>query len=83
MNNEIKETLDILKKCYDLKDENFDNYITLYQLGVLLDYITQLTNNWNKLEEWLLNHYEVKNKTQNEFIDEVLYKMKEIKEKNK
>ena len=41
-NDEIKEILEILKKCYDLKDENFDNYISLYQLGLLLDYITNL-----------------------------------------
>lgn len=41
--------------------------------------INQLTNNWNELEEWLLNHYEVKNKIQNKCIDEVLDKMKETK----
>lgn len=47
-----------------------------------LDLIDQLTNNWNELEEWLLNHYEVENKIQNECIDEILNKMKEIKESN-
>ena len=45
--------------------------------------IQELTNNWNELEEWLLNHYEVENKTQNECIDEVLDKIKEIKGGNK
>lgn len=47
--------------------------------SILFQQIQELTNNWNELEEWLLNHYEVKNKTQNECIDEVLDKMKEIK----
>ena len=51
MNNEIKEILDIMKKCYDLKDENFDNYITLYQLGLLLDYITNLQQENGRLKE--------------------------------
>ena len=45
--------------------------------------IQELTNNWNELEEWLLNHYEVENTTQNECIDEVLDKIKEIKGGNK
>ena len=51
MNKEIKEILEILKKCYDLKDENFDNYISLYQLGLLLDYIINLQKLCNKYEE--------------------------------
>ena len=51
MKDEIKEILDILKKCYDLKDENFDNYITLYQLGLLLDYITNLQQENERLKE--------------------------------
>ena len=51
MNDEIKEILEILKKCYDLKDENFDNYISLYQLGLLLDYITNLQQEIEKLND--------------------------------
>ena len=50
MEEEIKEILEILKKCYDLKDENFDNYISLYQLGVLLDYIINLQEEIHKKE---------------------------------
>ena len=67
MNEEIKEILKILKKCYDLKDENFDNCISLYQLGLLLDYIINLEKEneakekvikkqdyvINELEKWL------------------------------
>ena len=71
-------TIDLELKSYDeLQFEIMrlitDNYLKQQQ-------ITQLTNNWNELEEWLLNHYEVKNKIQNKCIDEVLDKMKEIKE---
>lgn len=51
MKDEIKEILDILKKCYDLKDENFDNYISLYQLGLLLDYITNLQKENERLTQ--------------------------------
>ncbi len=53
MKDKIKEILEILKKCYDLKDENFDNYITLYQLGTLLDYITNLQQENKGLKEEL------------------------------
>ena len=61
MNEEIKEILDILKKCYDLKDEHFDNYISLYQLGLLLDYIINLQQENEELKKEIsflynLNH---------------------------
>ena len=54
MNDEIKEILDIMKKCYDLKDENFDNYITLYQLGLLSDYIINLQQANDKLNRQIV-----------------------------
>lgn len=56
MNKEIKEILDILKKCFDLKDENFDNYISLYQLSLLLSYITNLQQENERLKD-LKGHY--------------------------
>ena len=62
---------------YDILNQFYYEHIELQKL---LQQIDKLTKNWNELEEWLLNHYEVGYKVQNEPIDEVLNKMKEIKE---
>ena len=45
----------------------------------LIDEITQLTNNWNELEEWVKQRID---KVKYNSYDEVLDKMKEIKESN-
>lgn len=45
-----------------------------------LQQISQLTNNWNELEEYILNHYIVGHTIQNASLDDILRKMKEIKE---
>lgn len=48
--------------------------------------IDQLTNNWNELEEWIVNEIEVSKKILDHhwfYYQIVLNKMKEIKEGNK
>lgn len=61
-----------------MKTEEYDNR---------LKQITQLTNNWNELEEWVKELQKFKGINQQGFswgvAQEVLDKMKEIKEKNK
>ena len=42
MSDEIKEILEILGECNNSKYEYFGEYISLYQLGLLLDYIYNL-----------------------------------------
>ena len=79
MNNEIKEILDIMKKCYDLKDENFDNYITLYQLGLLLDYITNLQQE----NEYLKKNNPDQNIEHFTIIKENKRKINNLREENK
>jgi hypothetical protein len=85
MNDWVVEVKDfeeeILEGLYTLLNENGINKVKDL-INLKNKQIQELTNNWNELEEWLLNHYEVKNKTQNECIDEVLDKMKEIKDGN-
>lgn len=56
MKDDIKEILDILKKCYNLKDEYFGNYISLYQLGLLLDCITNLQEENKELKIFICNY---------------------------
>lgn len=58
-----------------------------YIIGKQQQQITQLTNNWNELEEWLQNEYNEWSTVDDEIIRaearqciEVLDKMKEIKE---
>lgn len=87
-------TIDLKLKSYDeLQFEimrlNTDNYLKQQQ-------ISQLTNNWNELKEWLKEQQEFlketptfmgeiyfEHKTMNNTYQNVLDKMKEIKEGNK
>lgn len=54
----------------------------------LVKQITQLTNNWNELEEWLIDYRtnmdnpDIYEEGIIDCLDEVLGKMKEIKEEN-
>lgn len=50
------------------------------EIGEREEQITQLTNNWNELEEWVKQRID---KVKYNSYDDVLDKMKEIKEKNK
>ena len=69
-----------------MKDEN---YVTTDEITykMLVKKIDQLTNNWNELEEWVKELQKFKGINQQGFswgvAQEVLDKMKEIREKNK
>ena len=61
---------------FDTK-KDMEHYDNLYKEIYAKDkQITQLTNNWNELEEWVSKHYV------GTLGDSILDKMKEIKEGN-
>ena len=76
------------------KEHDIDNQLYKYLSPDLYCYVhnyivdlknanNQLTNNWNELEEFILNHYIVGHTIQNASLDAILNKMKELKENNK
>lgn len=72
------------KTPYLVENKERDTF-TFYVKGTkpyieLQEQITQLTNNWNELEEWL--EYEERHTMQQNNYHSVLEKMKEIKDDN-
>ena len=65
----------ITQNCYQV----MDRYYTEGYVKKLQKEIERLNNIINELEEYLLNHYEVGNEIQNEWNDDILDKLKELK----
>lgn len=63
----------------------YRNRYASYELELMQDrqQIDQLTNNWNELEEWLeeRHRWEEYDRVEQDIMDTILDKMKEIKEK--
>ena len=60
-----------------------DYSVTFYspQYQKALQQITQLTNNWNELKEYMVNLYIVGHTIQNATLDSIFHKIKELEEK--
>lgn len=85
----IDKAVELINNCKEFDDEHIQHLVDLKikQFFKMREQITQLTNNWNELEEWLKSIIECETlhkgnymTVRGEWGQEVLDKMKEIKE---
>ena len=82
MNNEIKEILEYLNKHKEgLKDNTYypEDLLSCKDLLFLLDYITNLQNNWYDLKTYCkLERHESNNMKEGEIYNEIITKMEQL-----
>ena len=82
---ELKDSIDypkIIVPTFDGSDEegmDNDKCFNPNQCKVLLDYIKQLQNNWNKLKQWLEHHWQ---ENQDIWFVKIIGKMQELENDN-